>query len=256
MTAIIGSLAWAELTGGKLTFAEKLSLVRTVLKPITLGMARTWLKLDDTRALDYNEIVVPDTALVKSAIEALEDCASDALVQHSWRTYMWGAAFGTLGEIAHDPELLLVGSLLHDLGATPKFHGTHPHQGGQPCHCFTLDSAYAAMHWAESHGMPEVRRRQLGEMITLHMNGHVTLDDGAEALLLQQGAACDVIGARYHEIDPRYASRVLAEHPRNGFNREFIAFLKQEAAFRPHSRTALLMDSGLSLLIRANPFDE
>lgn len=250
MTAIIGSLAWAEMTGGKLTFAEKLSLARTVIKPITLGLAKGWLRLDDTKALDYQEIVVPDTPLVKSAIEEIEECGSMALVQHSWRTYFWAAAFATLDEIPHDPELLLVGSLLHDLGATPKHHCTHA------CHCFSVDSAKAAMNWAERNAIPEPRTRRLGEMITLHMNGHVTLADGAEAMLLQQGAACDVIGARFHEIDTRYVSRVLDEHPRCGFNREFISFLRQEAAVRPHSRTALLMDSGMALLIRANPFDE
>lgn len=250
MTATIGSLAWAELTGGKLTFAEKLTLVRTVIKPITVGMARTWLRLDATKALDYNEITVPDSALVKSAMAELDACASPALIEHSWRTYLWGAAFGALDEIKHDPELLLIGSLLHDLGATPKHHGCHD------CHCFSVDSAKAAMQWAGVNAVPEDRTRQLGEMITLHMNGHVTLDDGAEALLLQQGAACDVIGVRYHEIDARYSKRVLDEHPRQGFNREFISFLKKEAALRPHSRAALLMDSGMALLIRANPFEE
>lgn len=250
MTAPIGSLAWAELTGGKLTFAEKLTLVRTVLKPITFGMARTWLRIDDARALDYNEITMPDTALVKNALEALENCASRAIIEHSWRTYLWGAAFGALNEIPHDPELLLVGSLLHDLGATPAHHGEHD------CHCFSVDGARAAMQWAQQAGMQDERARQLGGMITLHMNAHVTIADGAEAHLLQQGATCDVIGARFHEIDVRYSKRVLDEHPRYGFNREFIAFLKKEAKLRPHSRTALLMESGMALLIRANPFTD
>lgn len=250
MTAIIGSLAWAEMTGGKLTFAEKLSLVRSVITPITLGMAKNWLRLDDTKALDFSEIVIPDTALVKSAIDEIEECGSMALVQHAWRTYLWAAAFATLDEVRHDPELLLVGSLLHDLGATPKHHCTHA------CHCFSIDSAKAAMRWAEKNAMPERRARQLGEMITLHMNGHVALEDGAEAMLMQQGATCDVIGARFHEIDSRFVTRVLEEHPRCGFNHEFVSFLRQEAAVRPHSRTALLMDSGMALLIRVNPFDE
>lgn len=250
MTAIIGSLAWAELTGGKLTFAEKLSLVRSVLKPITVNLARSWLKLDDTKALGYNEIVIPDTSLVKSALETLEECASDTLVQHSWRTYLWGAALATLDEIPHDPELLLIGSLLHDLGATPRHHGAHQ------CHCFSVDSARAATTWAIDNQMPEERARQLAEMITLHVNGHVTIEEGAEAMLLLQGAACDVIGTRYREIDPRFSKRVLDEHPRLGFNREFIAFLKNEATLRPHSRTAVLMDTGMALLIRANPFAE
>ena len=127
---------------------------------------------------------MPDSTLVKSALDTLEACASPALVQHSWRTYFWGAAFGALDGVRHDPELLLIGSLLHDLGATPHHHG------GTDCHCFTLDSARAALQWARDNAVPEARARVLGDMITRHMNGHGSPTDGTEARLLQQGAAC------------------------------------------------------------------
>lgn len=250
MTAPLGGMAWAELSGGKLTFAEKLTLVRTVLKPITIGLARTWLRLDDAKALDYNEIPLPDTALVKSAIGALEACATSAIIQHSWRTYLWGAAFGVLEEIEHDPEMLLVGCLLHDLGATPKHHNGHQ------CQCFAVDGARAAVEWAKSNSLSDDKTLLLGDMICLHMNGLVTLEQGAEAHLLQQGASCDVVGARYYELAPHYRDRVLADHPRQHFNREFTAFLKQEAKLRPHSRTALLLNAGMPTLIKANPFNE
>ncbi len=250
MSDPIGSLAWTQLTGGQLTFAEKLALVRVILPPLTVGLARSWLRLGHPRALDIETIRVPDSALAKRALDTIEACASPALLQHSWRTYFWGAAFGALDGVRHDAELLLIGSLLHDLGATAHYHG------GQDCHCFTLDSARAALQWSRDNALPEKRALALGDMITRHMNGHASPADGAEARLLQQGATCDVIGVRYRELDPRFTGRILETHPRLGFNREFLGFLEREATLRPRSRTALLMSTGLGLLIRTNPFGE
>lgn len=250
MTTPIGTLAWAELSGGKLTFAEKFTLIRTVLMPMTMSMARAWLHLDSAKALDFDEIPLPDTAQVKSAIEELEACAGRAVIMHSWRTYLWGEAFGILGEIPHDPELLLIGSLLHDLGMSPTHHNAHQ------CQCFAVDGARAAGQWADKVGMNAEKKHQLGEMICLHLNAHVEVHEGAEAHLLQQGATCDVVGARYYELAPHYREKVLAQYPRCNLNKEFSAFIEKEATLRPHSRTALLYKAGMPLLIKANPFSE
>ncbi|CBL45995.1 Hypothetical protein HDN1F_24120 [gamma proteobacterium HdN1] len=250
MTSIIGSLTWAEQTGGKLTLAEKFSLMRTVIKPISWRLACRWLRLDDTKALDYEEIILPDTPLTRSALLLLESCASDALVQHAWRTYLWAAALAVLDETLYDPELLLLGALLHHLGATPRYHGR------QAVHCFTLESAHAALDWANQNDLPEDCTRSLAEMITLHLNACAAPEDAVEAILLQQGVACDTLGSRYYEIDSRFRTRVLEDHPRLDFNHEFISFLQNETALRPHSRTAVLMSSGLSLLVRSNPFTD
>lgn len=96
----------------------------------------------------------------------------------------------------------------------------------------------------------------VADMICLHMNAHLDEHESVESRLLQQGAACDVIGARFYQLNKTYRQDVLRQHPRQGFNQQFSQLIAQEAARNPHSRAALLKQLGLPLMIRLNPFSE
>lgn len=96
----------------------------------------------------------------------------------------------------------------------------------------------------------------VADMICLHMNAHLDEHDSTESRLLQQGAACDVIGARFYQLNKTYRQDVLRQHPRQGFNQQFSQLIAQEAARNPHSRAALLKELGLPLMIRLNPFSK
>lgn len=247
----IGSMAWLRETQGKMTLRSRLALLRQVLAPGVGGVIKSLLRSGKKHPLALADIPMPDSTGVQHALDELESCASPGIIQHSFRTYLWGAGFGQMGKLKYDPESLLVGCLLHDLGMTARHHGQYA-----GCSCFAGDSAIAAAAVMRRAGWSEARIEPVADMICLHMNGHMTAADGHEAFLLQQGTACDVVGARYYDFQSTYRQAVLQRHPRENLNQEFIGFMAREKSLRPNSRAALLVQVGLPLMIRLNPYAE
>lgn len=247
----IGSIAWLRETQGRMTLASRLALLRQVLAPAVAGVVKSLFRTGRNQRLDLAAVPLPDSAAVRHALDELESCASPSVIQHSFRTYLWGAGFGEIDTLKYDPEFLLVGCLLHDLGMTARHHGQHT-----ACSCFAGDSALAAAAVMRRAGWTDDRTEPLADMICLHMNGHVTPAAGHEAHLLQQGTACDVAGSRYFDFQPVFRQAVLHKHPRHGFNKDFAAFMAEEKRRRPASRAALMHQVGLPLMIKLNPYAE
>lgn len=249
----VGSLAWMRATHGRLSWSARVSLMRQALVPGMVGFARAVAGRGAQVAVRLQELPLPDSAAVKHALAELESAASPSLVNHSLRTYLWGAALGSVGGLRHDPEFLMVSCLLHDLGMTDR-HRTH----APACRCFAGQSALAALDCMKRFGWPDERATRLADGISLHLNGHLPLRPGGdiEAHLLQQGTAVDVAGHRLHDLARGFRDEVLAQHPRLGFNRVFTDFLGDEKKRHPQSRAALLCQLGLPLMIKFNPYQD
>lgn len=245
----IGSIAWLRETSGKLTLKSRLSLLSEVLVPSMSTFLKMKVQSGRNKPLSLEDISIPDSQAVKHAVEALEHCADDSIVQHSFRTYFWGAGLGQIETLNFDPEFLLVGSLLHDLGMTE-------HHRSNTCQCFAGDSAIAAANTMQQVGWPEPKVEALADMICLHMNGHVDTSEGIEAHLLQQAAAYDIIGSRFYDLHANYRQAVLSKHPRVGINQTFTRFIAKEKKDNPASRAALMHRVGLPLMIKLNPYPE
>lgn len=140
-------------------------------------------------------------------------------------------------------------SILHDLGLTEAHN--HKETG---CQCFAVEGARAAETFAQGLGWSEERCTQLADAISLHLNVRVGLEHGAEAHLLHEGAALDVIGARIHEIHPSTRDQLLTAYPRHGFKAEMSKAMKEQAKRRPQSRAAFLTGIGFIGMIRSAPF--
>jgi hypothetical protein len=168
-----------------------------------------------------------------------------ALLNHSYRTYAFGAALGELENLDVDRELLFAAALLHDVGLpTPV-----------PQVDFTRASARVARDVAEDVGLSTAATNILRTAITLHHSPGVTLDHGPVAYLLSAGAGLDVVGLRSWQLSPDLLAEVTAAHPRLGFKREFVAAFRTEAARVPRGRAAFLRRYGaFDLAIKAAPF--
>jgi hypothetical protein len=247
----IGTAKWATESSGKITIKDRFTLTKQSLLPTLKNILKTQLSQGKDVDVKIERILMPDTTAVESALSELSSCANEAIFNHSFRTYYWGAALGLINKVEYDPEFLLIGCLLHDLGATVKYHGKH-----QNCHCFAVEGAYAAEAWAKSFGWSREKQVLLGEMINLHMNGFVDISNGNEAHLLQVGAACDLVGSNYYDMSSQYRNTVLNKHPRFKINKVFTEFLEKEDEMRPQSRANLLRSLGMPLMIKINPFKE
>lgn len=249
-TEQLGSITWTERTGGVLTRDECIALAAPLLRDelrLTAGLLAMALRRHAGRrsTVDPANLVPPDSMVAREAAQAAQDLLSPALLNHSHRAYAWGATIAALQDIAYDPELLYVASMLHDTGLPSPV----PHVD------FTVRSAQIAREFAARHGLPEDAREVIANAIAAHHTPGVTIDHGAEAFLLSAGAGVDVFGVRSNEVPDAIRRSVIHEFPRLGFKREFSGLWRAEAKQVPRGRAWFLHRFAVTdLTIRLAPY--
>ncbi|MEU6756406.1 HD domain-containing protein [Streptomyces sp. NPDC046685] len=188
-----------------------------------------------------------DTRSARAAYEIASEYADTALLNHSVRSYAFGAQYADQHGLEYDAELFYVSALLHDLGLTAPFDShTLPFEeaGGHVARVLT-----AGLGW------PAARRARAEEIIVLHMRDDVTAADDVESHLLQVGTSADVSGLRVSEFDPAFTQALLKSHPRAGFGPSFLALVEDQAARKPACAAAAYVAGGAATRIAANPLD-
>lgn len=247
----LGTHAWLERTGGRLSAADR----RSLLKPLAraqagnvAGRVAMALRVQSGRRRDPglgSSRPRPDSALTRAAAATAREHLTPALWNHSQRAYLFGAALGELEGLDVDLELLLAAALLHDIGLPTR----------EPLVDFTRTSSNAARDVAEQVGLSSAATATLRTAITMHHTPGVTLAHGPVAYLLSAGAGVDVAGVRSWQLPPDLLTSVVAAHPRLGFKREFAAAWRTEAVRVPRGRAAFLRRWGaFDLAIRTAPF--
>ncbi|MCU4344487.1 HD domain-containing protein [Acinetobacter pittii] len=250
-TKRIGSYHWMQATNGQLSFKEKIKLMQKIMLPSVMASIKiNYFRFKPFSNFDIDQIVIPDTQMVKVALDELEAKADISIYNHSWRTYFWGAALGNIQKQQFDDESLLIASLFHDIGLTEQ----HIHSKG--CNCFTYESAKQFELKAKEHSFDEKKSGVIKDAICLHMNGYIDHSDPAEITLLQQGASCDVISDGLYRLPVSFRNEILEKYPRKQFNKEFIELIDLESKNVPNSRTSLLNSLGLPLMIKSNLYKE
>lgn len=231
----LGSYEWARATGGSLTGEERRRLIGAVARSYhRLLIDRLRLALgrvpDEARRIDPDSIVAPDSAFAREGEVA---CAEqpEAVIGHSYRTWILGSALAQLDGESLDPELFYVGSLLHDAGIADVV----------PDQDFTIRSAEAAVAVGERAGLEAGRMEEIADGVCGHFTPGATVEvDGAIAVYIQSGAVADLLGLRAADVSPGIRGRALEQHPKNGTGREFAAYLRAEGRAVPRGRAALL----------------
>lgn len=252
----IGRQAWMRQTSGDLSLKDRMALLSHSLLPVLKQSIKMYSLVNRSRLnvqheLHLDDLVLPDSVDVQRALEEMQSCSSASLQNHCLRTWCYAIAFAKMQNMQRDDELLAVACLLHDLGMTEPHYQHH-----QDCRCFAGQGAYAAKDWSLEQGWQPPRADQLFEVISMHMNPYVGLNEGIEAHLLQQAASCDVIGSRGFEFSEQFRQQLQQRYPRLDFNQIMIEFTQQEAHERPKSRTAMLVNSGFKQLVNLNPYLE
>ena len=191
------------------------------------------------------DVRVPDSAAAADAERLARAESSPMLYGHALRSYFFAALLAARDGMDYDQELLYVGCVLHDIGLTPRF--------ADPIRPFEHVSGDTCAELAERHGWALPRRYRLHRAVVLHMAPTLPPAEEAEVLLLEAGVACDVTGARSREVNARAIDELLARYPRAGFKREFTQLLRSEAARKPLTHAALLLQ-GLEERIADAPF--
>jgi hypothetical protein len=244
----LGGLGWTRRTGGRLTAPER----RRLLAAVALGqwenvLGRTKLALrrlpPGAARVDLDTFRVPDSQFAREAEQACAELPQ-ALVGHSYRTWLFGRALAAVDGRDLDAELFYCGSLLHDHGiAQPTANRD-----------FTLASADRTLACATAAGVPQELAETLADAICVHVTPGVSVArDGELGCYLQWGAMVDGAGLRVWDVAPANVEEVLRRYPRVDFKRRLIALMRAEAAAVPGGRFALLVRCGVPLAVRMAP---
>jgi HD superfamily phosphodiesterase len=196
---------------------------------------------------DIRSLLTPPTAAAALALEVATTMSSPALLNHSIRSFAFGAELAREEGIDFDRELFYVASMLHDISLMPTFDSaTVPFEeaGGQ-----------IAWVFAAGAGWPRSRRGRVSEVIVRHMWAQVDVALDAEGHLLERATSLDVSGAAPDDWTPEFRAGVVALVPRLGVADEFTRCIVDQADRKPESGAARTVRSGLPQRAATNVLD-
>jgi HD domain len=157
-------------------------------------------------------ITVVDTPLISRAMDLARAHSEPFLFNHAVRSWLFAVRLGQLQGIPHDPEVLAVGSLLHDLGLTNSFTG--------PLR-FEIEGADAARAFAREEGLDDRRVQLIWDSVALNSTPSIGLHKETEVALCTAGIGLDWGGFQYDRIPPDEMKSILAAFPRLDMKRGF-----------------------------------
>ena len=197
--------------------------------------------------LTLDDLQIPDSELAKKASELARGCESDALFNHSVRTYLFGLAVGLHIGMNVDRELLYLAAVLHDISLTPEYDD----EGA-----FELNSARAARAFLLAEKTPSERADMIHEAIALHTSAGIADSREPEIALLHFGAGLDVIGLHREDVARETRTAVLDAWPRANFKVEFDQLIKDQTTRKPDCHVARQYRLGFKQMIAWAPFPE
>jgi hypothetical protein len=152
-------------------------------------------------------ITVPDTILVRDAIDLSRSESEPFVHNHVMRSWLFSVLLSEEAERAPDPELLAVATILHDLGLTQRYAADSR---------FEVDGANAARSFLKGRGISTQQIQLVWDAIALHTTRSIALYKEPEVVMTHSGITVDVLGAGLDRIPHDKLPAILAEFPRLG----------------------------------------
>jgi HD domain len=159
--------------------------------------------VDTTRLLAG--IAVPDTPIVARAIDYAREHSEAYLFNHVMRSWLFAAAIAQVKQAPHDPEVLAVATLLHDIGLAKAFDG--------PLR-FEVEGANAARAFARAQGMMDNRAQLVWDGVALNSTPSIALYKESEVALSTLGIGLDWGGFGYDLLTETQVATVVDAFPR------------------------------------------
>jgi hypothetical protein len=245
----IGSWQWLEETGGNLTTRERLSLLPAVARTFVRFSAdrlRLAFQVKARHSLSAAELWPrePDSALCREARSEGRELQSEPILQHGYRTWVFGAAFARMDGVDVDLEQLYSSALLHDAGL----------EHIQPNRCFTHRSASSVRDAALRAGMAENQALPMMDGIAMHITPGLRPESSAIGFYVQAGAMADLAGLRAWELPKDLRTRTYQTYPLEDVHGVLSACWHAEAKAVPKGRASFADRYGaFSRIVRLLP---
>lgn len=157
-------------------------------------------------------VVVIDTPIVSRAIDYAREHCEPYLFNHVMRSWLFAVAIAQKQGLPHDPEVLAVATLLHDIGLAKAFNG--------PLR-FEVEGANAAQAFARTGGMTEDRAQLIWDGVALNSTPSIALYKQREVALCTMGIGLDWGGWGYDTLSEAQVATIVEAFPRLDMKRRF-----------------------------------
>ena len=161
-------------------------------------------------------IKVPDTALVRDAVDLSRSSLEPFLFNHVMRSWLFAVVLSDGADHPPDSELLAVAAVLHDMGLTDRYTTENR---------FEVDGANAARAFLSDRGISTRQIQLVWDAIALHTTPTLALHKEPEVVMTHSGIAIDVLGAGLDRIPQDKQRAILSEFPRLAFKDQFKGYL-------------------------------
>ena len=158
-------------------------------------------------------VTVPDTPLVDRAIRFARQKCGSYLFNHVMRSWLFAVRFGQRRGVAHDAEVVAVGTLLHDITLNESFAGPRR---------FEVEAADQVISFAIEAGVDEQRARLIWDCVALNSTPSIAFYKQPEVALCTAGIALDAVGFQYDQIPSDEMEAIVGEFPRLGLKDRFV----------------------------------
>lgn len=169
-------------------------------------------------------IVVPDTQVVVRAIEYAREHCEPYLFNHSMRSWLFAVAIAQQKGSLHDPEVLAVATVLHDIGLAKAFSG--------PLR-FEVEGANAARAFARAQGVADSRAQLIWDGVALNSTPSIALYKESEVALCTNGIGLDWGGWGYDALTQAQVATIVDAFPRLEMKQRFTRDVCRIVESRP-----------------------
>jgi HD domain-containing protein len=171
-------------------------------------------------------VTVLDTPLITRALDLVRAHSEPYLFNHAVRSWLFAVRLGQLQGIPHEPEIVAVGTLLHDLGLTKEFTGPKR---------FEIEGANAARSFAREQGFDDREMQLIWDTVALNSTPSIAFYKETEVALSTAGIGLDWGGFQYDQIPPGEIKAILAAFPRLDMKKGFTDSVCRICRTRPET---------------------
>jgi hypothetical protein len=171
-------------------------------------------------------VSVPDSPLITEALDYAQKLSEPYLFNHAVRSWLFAAKIGHLKGIDYDPEVVAVGTILHDIGLTAGVSGPNR---------FEVNGAAAALSFIKERGISNRRAQLIWDLIALNSTPSIALHKEAEVALGTMGIGLDWGGFGFDLIPPAEITEILSAFPRLKMKDKFAETCCRLVAARPET---------------------
>jgi hypothetical protein len=171
-------------------------------------------------------VSVPDSPLITDVLEYARTLYEPYLFNHAIRSWLFAARIGQLKGIDCDPEVVAVGTILHDIGLAANVSGSNR---------FEVNGAAAAVSFVKERGVSNRRAQLIWDLVALNSTPSIALHKEEEVALGTMGIGLDYGGFGFELFPSADMTDILRAFPRLKMKTQFAETCCHLVAAKPET---------------------